>query len=175
MKKVLSSIAISAIVSTTGVVAGDYYGGIGLGYEDLSLSLYDPGTTVVLNGGKSIMKLGVGTLGVEGEFTYTVVPLNYNSSLFGDNELTIMTVGAYATYTFDHSDKFYSRVKAGIANRDYSWDNDSSYNSDYNKIGLAIGAGLGYKFNDTMRTYADLIMLDGSNLRQLNFGVQMNF
>jgi len=174
MKKILSTIAISAIVSTTGTFAGDYYGGIGVGYEDLSLSLYDPGVTLVLNGGKSIMKLGVGTLGAEGEFTYTVVPLNYDNSFFGDNELTIMTIGAYATYTFDHSDKFYSRVKAGIANRDYSWDN-STYDSNYNEIGLALGAGLGYNLNDSMRTYADLILLDGSDLKQLNFGVQMNF
>ena len=174
MKKILSAVAISAILSTTGAVAGDYYGGIGVGYEDLSLSLYDPGVTLILNGGKSIMKLGVGTLGAEGEFTYTVVPLNYDYNFLGDNELTIMTIGAYATYTFDHSDKFYSRVKAGIANRDYSWDN-SKYNSNHNEIGLALGAGLGYKLSDSMRTYADLIMLDGSDLKQLNFGVQMNF
>ena len=175
MKKILSVIAISAIVSTTGAVAGDYYGGVGVGYEDLSLSLYDPGVTLILNGGKPIMKLGVGTLGAEGEFTYTVVPLSYGNSYFGDNELTIMTIGAYATYTFDHSDKFYSRVKVGIANRNYSWDKNSGLNKDYNKIGLALGAGIGYKLNDSMRTYGDLIVLDGSDLRQLNFGVQMNF
>lgn len=175
MKKILSAVAISAILSTTGAVAGDYYGGVGVGYEDIGLSLYDPGVTLVANGGKSIMKLGVGTLGAEGEFTYTVVPLSYGSSYFGDNELTIMTIGAYATYTFDHSDKFYSRVKAGIANRSYSWDNDSGFNSDYNEIGLALGAGLGYKLSDSMRTYADLILLDASDLKQLNFGVQMNF
>ncbi len=183
MKKTLLSVTLLSSVLSTNLIAadfikGEYYGGAGFGVEKFSsYSSYDPGLTLVLNGGKPIIKLGPGTIGAEGEFTYTALPMNYNS--FGsDFDLSIMTLGAYATYTFDHSDKLYTRVKAGIVHRNYSWDyngNSRGYNYDYTQVGAAIGAGAGYKFNDKLRAYSDLILVDGADLTQLNFGLQMNF
>jgi len=180
MKKVLSAVAISAILSTdvmgADFIKGGYYGGFGVGFEDYSTySSIDPGMTLVLNGGKPIIKLGPGTIGAEAEFTYTLIPLSYDYN--SDWELDIMTLGGYATYTFDHSDKLYSRVKLGIVHRDYSWDydNSSSWHSDYNEIGVAAGIGAGYKLNSVMRIYSDLIVLDSTDLKQLNFGVQIGF
>ncbi|MCK4440662.1 MAG: hypothetical protein KAU90_01560 [Sulfurovaceae bacterium] len=84
-----------------------------------------------------------------------------------------MTLGGYATYTYDINDKFYTRGKLGIAHRGYSWDN--SYRSDYNEISVSAGIGAGIKLSNGLKVYSDFIMLDGSNLEQLNFGVQMNF
>jgi opacity protein-like surface antigen len=180
MKKILSTVAITATLSTSAIAAdfiqGGYYGGAGIGFEDYSTYSYiDPGMTLVLNGGKPIIKLGPGTIGAEAEFTYTLIPLTYDTN--SDWELTIMTLGGYATYTFDHSDKLYSRVKLGIVHRDYSWDydNSSSWHSDYNEVGVAAGIGAGYKLNSLMRVYSDLIVLDGTDLKQLNFGVQIGF
>jgi len=41
--------------------------------------------------------------------------------------------------------------------------------------GVAAGVGAGYKLNDSVRLFSDLILADGSNLTQINFGAQMNF
>jgi len=57
MKKLLSTVAISAILSTGAIgadfIQGGYYGGVGIGIEDYSVhSSIDPGVTLVINGGK---------------------------------------------------------------------------------------------------------------------------
>ena len=180
MKKLLLLTALSSISSlvATDFIQNEYYGGVGLGIEKFSTySSYDPGVTVVINGGKPIIKLGPGIIGAEGEFSYTALPLNYNS--YGsDWDLNIMTLGAYATYTFEHSEKLYTRAKLGIVQRNYSWDyngNSRGFDYDYNQIGIGIGGGAGYKFNKKLRGYSDLILLDSSDLIQLNFGLQMSF
>ena len=182
MKKTLITTTLLAI-ATSNLVAADfikdnYYGGVGLGLEKFSrYSSYDPGVTIVLNGGKPIIKLGPGTIGAEGEFTYTALPLNY-SAYRSDWDLSIMTLGAFATYTFDHSDKLYTKAKLGVVHRNYSWDyngNSRGNSYDYTQVGVGAGIGAGYKFSDKLRAYSDLILLDGSDLTQLNFGVQMNF
>jgi hypothetical protein len=170
-------------------IQGEYYGGVGIGLEDLSNSVsYDPGVTLVLNGGKPIIQLGPGVLGAEGELTYTIVPLKADHRYY-DDELKILTLGAYATYTYDITSSFYARGKAGIVYRDY--DHDSSYHyynntcnscnsrnyrfSNSSKANIAIGIGGGYKINSTIRIFTDLIFLDSFDLKQLNLGVQMSF
>jgi opacity protein-like surface antigen len=183
MKKILLKTSLFLAIANTNLVAADfiqnqYYGGIGVGLEDFSTySSYDPGATIVLNGGKPIIKLGPGTIGAEGEFTYTALPLNYNRSQI-DWDLSIMTLAAYATYTFEHSDKLYTKAKLGIVQRNYSWDyngNNNNSDFDYNEVGVGAGIGIGYKLNNKLRVYSDLILLDTSDLKQLNFGLQMNF
>ncbi len=183
MKNLILITTLSSTIFTGSLVAadfikGNYYGGVGLGIENFSTySSYDPGLTLVFNGGKPIIKLGPGTIGAEGEFTYTALPLNHNR-YNNDWDLSIMTLGAYATYTFEHTDKLYTKAKAGIVHRNYSWDYNSKYfgsSYDYTATGVAAGIGAGYKFNDKMRVFSDLILLDGSDLTQINAGVQMNF
>lgn len=173
MNKILTIGMVSAVLATNAMSADfikdKYYGGVGMGIENFSAySSYDPGVTLVVNGGKPIIKLGPGTIGAEGEMTYTVVPLNHRYS-----DLSIYTVSAFATYTFDHTDKLYTRVKAGISNRNYSFDND--YYSNYNSVGVAAAIGAGYKVSDKLRLFSDLVVVDSSDLTQVNFGVQMNF
>jgi len=175
MKKLLSTVAISAILSTGAIgadfVQGGYYGGVGVGVEDYSTySSINPGYTLVINGGKPIVKLGPGTLGAEGEFTYTVIPLTYGWN--DQYDLDILTLGAYATYTFDFSDKLYARGKLGIVNRNTTW--DSSY-SDDSIVNVGAGIGVGFKINNTMRIFSDLIVLDSSDLKQFNVGLQITF
>ena len=181
MTKFLSTIVATAILSTGAFSAdfidGGIYGGVGMGIEDFSTySAYDPGVTLVLNGGKPIIKLGPGTIGAEAEFTYTVIPMSYD--YYSDWDLTVMTLGAYATYTYDFNQQLYARAKAGLVARDYSWDygnNRYTTHPDSNKVGEAIGIGAGYKFTNNMRAFADLISLGGGDLKQMNFGVQMSF
>ena len=180
MKKILSTVVTTMILSTGAFSAdfidGGYYGGVGAGIENYSrYSSYDPGVALVLNGGKPIIKLGPGVIGAEGEFTYTIVPLSTSRYLY-DSDLTVMTLGAYATYTYDFSDKLYARGKLGVVTRHHSFDNTGHYSyGDYNRVGEAIGIGAGYKFTNSMRVFSDVISLGGSNLTQVNFGVQMNF
>ena len=175
MKNFLSIVAISALLSTGAMSAdfiqGGYYGGAGVGVEDFSeYSSINAGYTLVINGGKPIIKLGPGTLGAEGEFTYTIIPMTYGWN--DQYDLNILTLGAYATYTFDFSDKFYARGKLGPVNRTTTWDNGYSDDSTFN---VAVGIGAGYKINNTLRVFSDLIVLDSSDLKQLNVGVQLTF
>jgi opacity protein-like surface antigen len=175
MKKILSTIAVTAILSTGAFSAefinGGAYGGVGMGFEDFSTySSYDPGVTLVLNGGKPIIRIGPGTLGAEGELTYTVVPMSHSFA----SDLTVITFGAYATYTYDINQQLYARAKLGLVNRNYSWDKNRYY-SDYNKVGEAIGIGAGYNLTNNMRAFTDIIALDGNGLKQLNFGLQVSF
>jgi hypothetical protein len=175
MNKVLSVSMLSALLATSAMSAdfikGNFYGGVGMGVENFSnYSSYDPGVTLVVNGGKPIIKLGPGTIGAEGELTYTVLPLSHT---YGD-DLSILTLSAFATYTFEHSEKIYTRVKAGFTNRNYSFDNES-FNSNYSSRGVAAGIGAGYKVSDKIRLFSDLVLVDGSNLTQVNLGAQMNF
>ena len=78
MNKILSTAMVSAVLATSvsaanlDFIKGDFYGGAGIGIENFShYSSYDPGVTVVFNGGKPIIKLAPGTIGAEGEITYT--------------------------------------------------------------------------------------------------------
>ena len=177
MNKILSTAMVSTLLATSASAAnldfikGDFYGGVGMGIENFShYSSYDPGVTVVVNGGKPIIKLGPGTIGAEGEITYTVLPMGHSYA----SDLSIFTLSAFATYTFDHTEKIYTRVKAGLSHRNYTFDN-SRYYSNYNSRGVSAGVGAGYKLNDKMRLFSDLVLIDGSNLTQVNFGTQMNF
>jgi len=177
MNKILSTAMVSALLTTSvsaanlDFIKGNFYGGVGVGVENFShYSSYDPGVTIVANGGKPIVKLGPGTIGAEGELTYTVLPMSHT---YGD-DLSIFTLSAFATYTFEHTEKIYTRVKAGITHRNYSFDNET-YNSNYNSVGVAAAIGAGYKLNDKIRLFSDLVLVDGSNLTQVNFGAQMNF
>ena len=177
MKKILSTIVATAVLSTGAFSAdfidGGYYGGVGMGLEDYSTySAYDPGITLVVNGGKPIIKLGPGTIGAEGELTHTILPITRDYTYY-DSELTVTTFGAYATYTYDFTQELYARAKLGIVHRNYSW--DDSHRSNYNEVGEAAGIGAGYNFNENMRLFSDIIVLDGSSLKQMNFGVQMSF
>ncbi len=191
MKKILVAAAFSLLLPLNSFAAdfikGGYYAGVGAGIEDFAgYSSYDMGFTLLANFGKPIIKLGPGVLGAEGEFTYTVSPLEYENSYYKD-EMTIATLGAYATYTYDFTDKFYGRGKLGIVYRDY--DHDGSYRDysyryydyrygyvgSYSSLNVALGVGGGYKISDKMRLFSDFIVTDGFDLRQLNFGVQMSF
>jgi len=198
MKRILSIVAAYMILATNVIaldfIEGGIYGGVGVGMEDYSsYSSIDAGYTFVLNGGKPIVKLGPGVLGAEGEFTYTMIPLTYGWS---DCDLNIMTIGAYATYSYDFSDKFYAKAKLGIVNQDKDYDNcySSSYYYEYyydyygynynynsysgddgNSINVGAGIGLGFKLNSKLRLFTDFIVLDGSDLKQLNLGLQVSF
>ena len=177
MNKILSTVIVSVALATgahganLNFIKGDFYGGVGMGIENFSnYSSYDPGVTLVVNGGKPIIKLGPGTIGAEGEMTYTVLPMGHSYA----SDLSIFTLSAFATYTFDHTEKIYTRVKAGLSHRSYSFDN-SRYYSNYNSRGVSASVGAGYKLNDKMRLFSDLVLIDGSDLTQINFGTQMNF
>ncbi len=180
MKKIITIMVLLAMFSANIMAAdfikGKFYGGIGLGLEDFSTySSYDPGITLILNAGKPVIKLGPGTIGGEVEFTYTIIPMSY--SRYSHWDLSVMTLGTYATYTYNHSKTLYSRAKLGFAFQNYSWDygrDDYGYDYDYRHVNVAAGIGGGYHLNKTLRVYSDLIFI-GSSLKQFNFGLQMNF
>ena len=172
MKKILSVVASVALVSSASFAmdTSKLYYGAGLALE--SASAFDSGFALVLNAGLPLedIKVGPGSLAVEGEFTYSMVPPSVGSLKF-----SAMTLGAYAAYTYDIDSKMYVKPRAGLIYRSYTMDVPFFGSVSNSEIGIALGVGGGYKLNETMDVYADYTMLDGSDLTHLTAGVQFKF
>lgn len=172
MKKIISTIALIATLSSTAIAHDDEIGGIyiGGGVSQESPLWYDSGLAGALNVGLPLMRLGRGVFATEAELTYSISSPSKNNIDF-----TATTVAGYATYIFDVAPRFYIKPRIGAVYRKYSidggiWGSDSSSGS-----GLAYGIGGGFRLIDKTDLYIDYTMLDGSDLTHLTVGVQYQF
>jgi len=176
MKKILSAAVATALIATSSFAldTDKIYGGAGVALE--SANGFDSGFALALTGGLPVMpagEAGPGTLAVEGEFTYSIIP-----PAVGDFTFSAMTLAAYAAYTYDIDSQFYVKPRAGLVYRSYTADYSSpfgKYSDSTSEIGLAFGVGGGYKLNKKMDIYLDYTMLDGSDLTHLTAGVNYKF
>jgi hypothetical protein len=173
MKTVLSTITLTAIISSTAIAShDDEIGGIyiGGGVSQESPIWYDSGMAGALNIGLPLLRLGKGVLTTEAEFTYSLSSPSRNGIDF-----TATTFAGYATYIYDLAPRFYIKPRIGAVYRSYSidggiWGDDT--NSNY---GLAYGLGGGFRLFEKTDLYMDYTMLDGSDLTHLTIGVQYQF
>lgn len=151
MKKSLLSLSTAIMLTTSAYgLDGLYFGG-GLAVQDVA---DDNGVGLVLNGGAPLpVEAGDGTLGVEGELTFAAA---------GDtSDADAITLGAYATYTYNFIDNAYLKSKFGIA----------FYDSDYDDgVKLSAGVGGGYSFTEDFSAYVEYTSI--SALNNLTFGVK---
>ena len=171
MKKILSTITVSALLST-GAVAGDIYGSIGAALT--TLSYWDSGVSIVATGG---MKLDSVTpnFAVEVEMSQTVV--DPSAPTFTNWDLSILGIGAYAVYNFNiPNTSVIIKPRLGLNYQSWSFDGAgtwSGYGADAGNTALSYGIGATYPLNNKLAVYADFT--DKGSSTNLGAGVQMTF
>ena len=169
MKKFLSAVAISALLST-GAVAGDIYGSVGAAIT--TLSYWDSGVSLVATGG---MKLDSVTpnLAVELEVSQTVVDPSAPGITSWD--LSILGVGAYAVYNFNIPNTPVTiKPRLGLNYQSWSFDGVGTWRgADAGTTSLSYGVGATYPLSSGLGVYADFTDKGDSN--NIGAGVQMRF
>ena len=167
MKRILSAVAVSAILST-GAVAGEIYGSIGGAIT--TLSYWDSGVSLVATAG---MKLDSVTpnFAVEVEMSQTVADPSAPGSV--DWDLSIFGLGAYAVYNFNIPNTSVT-IKPRLGLNYESWSVDGAWaGSEVGTTSLSYGVGATYPLNNNLAVYADFTDKGSSN--NIGAGVQMNF
>lgn len=150
MKKTLISFISMLTISTYISAMDDFYVGGGLALQDADG--LDVGSALVVKGGALLKNIDikVGTLGVEGEITQTVIGMSPN--IGGDVRYTIL--GGYATYVYDLNSDFFAKARAGVV----YYNPNRSYKDD--GIEPSVSAGGGYNFNRDLSFYAEVTRVD---------------
>ena len=171
MKKILSAVAVSAILST-GAMAEEMYGSIGLAMT--TLSHWDSGVSLVARGGMKLDKV-LPNFAVELEVSQTVVDPSLDGFYSSDWDLSILGVGAYAVYNFNIPDTSVN-IKPRLGLNYQSWSIDGSGvwgGADADDTSLSFGVGATYPLSPTLEGYVDYTDKGDSN--NLGAGVQMRF
>jgi len=179
MKKILSTIAATAVLATSGLAldTDKAYSISSLAMENFTG--LDSGFAVILGGGLPVMakgEAGPGTLVAEAELSFDL-----SSPSLGTTEISIFTMGAYVGYQYDINDKAFIKPRLGLvyasSSQDYSYNNGFTTVSgsiDDSTIGIAFGLQGGYKLNKQM----DIIVgynLVATNVSHLSAGIQYHF
>ena len=173
MKKILSTVAISALLST-GAIAGDIYGSIGAAIT--TASGLDSGVSVVATGGMKLDRVFPG-LAAEVEVSQTVVDPTISS--WSDADISILGVGAYAVYNFKvPGNALVIKPRLGLNYQSWSYDYNGYYgygrgSVDYTDTSLSYGIGATYPISNGLIVYADFTDKGDSN--NIGAGVGMSF
>ena len=159
MKKILSTVAISAVLST-GAIAGDVYGSIGAAIT--SPTIGDSGVSMVATGGMKLDSV-FPRLSAEVELSQTVADVWDDVSVFG--------IGAYAVYNFLVPNTMVT-IKPRLGLNYESWDVPHGY-FDYSDTGFSYGVGASYPINNGLTVYADFT--DKGHTNNIGAGVGMSF
>ena len=173
MKKILSAVVVSALLST-GAVAGDIYGSIGTAIT--TLNYWDSGVSIVATGG---MKLDSVTpnFAVEVEMSQTIIDPSAPGITNSNWDLSILGIGAYAVYNFNLPNTPIT-IKPRLGLNYQSWTFNGAgrwrgYGSDTGNIALSYGIGATYPLNNDLDVYANFT--DKGSSTNLGGGVQMRF
>jgi len=177
MKNIITTLALSAMLSSASSAAnfikGQYYiGGAAIegGWHD-----YGIGGALLLNGGKSIIKLGPGTIGAEAELSYTILSSDYDDDDYYDGSLKVLSLGLFATYKYDINKDLYVRPRFGPMFMSYSFNGHHYYTSSYYSRGnVALGIGMGYKLTKHMDLVSDFLV-NSTSYRRISVGLQFKF
>ena len=169
MKKLLSTVALSALLSTS-AMAGDMYGSVGAAMT--TVSGYDSGVSIVGTAGMKLDSV-LPNFAVELEASQTLVDpsWSYGSS---DYELSIFGLGVYAVYNFQvPNTQLTVKPRLGLNYESFSWDNAGWSGVDYTDTSLSYGVGVTYPLSGGLTVYADFTDKGDSN--NLGAGVGMAF
>jgi len=167
MKKFLSTVALSALLSTS-AMAGNMYGSVGAAMT--TLSYWDSGVSLVGTAGMKLDSV-LPNLAAEVEVSQTIVDPsapgvhNWDLSIFG--------LGAYAVYNFAIPNTSVT-LKPRLGLNYESWSVDGAWaGSEVGTTSLSYGVGATYPLTDTLSVYADFTDKGSSN--NIGAGVGMAF
>lgn len=171
MKKILSAVTVSALLST-GAVAGEMYGSVGMAIT--TLSHWDSGVSLVATGGMKLDSV-LPKLSVELEVSQTVVDPSLDGFANHDWDLSILGVGAYAVYNFNiPNTPITIKPRLGLNYQSWSIDGAGVWGGDdAGDTSLSYGIGVTYPLSNTLSAYADYT--DKGDSSNLGAGVQMTF
>ena len=173
MKKIITILASTGLLvsssSAVDFIKGQYYIGGGAAIES-GWSHYGIGGTLLLNGGKPIIKLGPGTIGAEAELSYTLLASDYDDDYY-DGSLKVLSLGLFATYKYDINKDFYIRPRFGPMFMSYSFDGYDYYDGAYSHGSAAIGIGIGYELTKNMNLFSDFLV-NSASYRRISVGLQ---
>jgi len=165
MKKILSVVAVSALLST-GAVAGEMYGSVGAAIT--TLSLFDSGLSIVGTAGMKLDNV-LPNFAVELEASQTVA----DPSLLGV-DLSIFGLGAYAVYNFNIPNTPVTiKPRLGLNHQKFSFDGYEDELDGGSDTSFSYGLGATYLLSDGLTVYANFTDKGDSN--NIGAGVQMNF
>jgi len=167
MKKVLSVVAVSALLST-GAVAGEIYGSVGAAIT--TLSYWDSGVSIVGTAGMKLDNV-LPNFAVELEVSQTIV--DPSSPTFNSWDVSIFGLGTYAVYNFNIPNTPVT-IKPRLGLNYESWSvNGAWVGSEVGTTSLSYGLGATYPLSSGLSVYADFTDKGSSN--NIGAGVQMNF
>jgi len=169
MKKILSAVAVSAVLST-GAVAGDIYGSVGGAVT--TISAYDSGVSIVATAGMKMDNVAP-NFAVELEVSQTVV--DPSISFLGNWDLSILGIGTYAVYNFNIPNTSVTiKPRLGLNYESFTYDGVGTWGGDIGSTtSLSYGVGATYPLNNDLAVYADFTDKGSSN--NIGAGVQMTF
>jgi hypothetical protein len=168
MNKFLSTVALSALLST-GAVAGDVYGSVGAALT--TVSGFDSGVSIVGTAGLKLDQI-TPNFAVEAEVSQTVVDPSV-SGYSTDWDMSILGVGVYAVYNFPIPNTPIT-VKPRLGLNYQSWSFDSvGWAADASDTSLSYGVGVTYPLSGGLTAYVDFTDKGDSN--NIGAGVGMTF
>jgi len=174
MRKILSTVAISAVLST-GAIAGDLYGSMGAAVTSPTGG-WDSGISVVVTGGMKLDSVFPG-FAAEVEVSQTVVDPSYSWSGYGasgDIDLSVLGVGAYAVYNFQiPGNALVIKPRLGFNYQSWSIDGNGWSGAEADDTSLSFGIGATYPISNGLIVYADFTDKGDSN--NIGAGVGMSF
>lgn len=183
MKKQLIAMALAGASATLALPAQAFdYATAQVAISDVN-SAFDNGLSLVLTGGKDLMKSRTGMgFSIEGEFTKSIVnpEYDYRWSTWNDTlEIDYYTLGGYGVVSFPLTPQFALRGKAGLLYKDVDWDMTDfrdgtvrTYNDD--GIEFTAGAGAVFKVSSALNLIAEYTVID-ENIDHLSAGAQFRF
>jgi len=171
MKKILSTLAISAILST-GATAGEIYGSIGGAIT--SVSYLDSGMSIVATAGMKMDQIIPG-FAVEIEASQTVVDPSH-SYLSSDWDWSIFGLGAYAVYNVKiPNSPITIKPRLGLNYQNWTYDNKVSTfgGAESSDVALSYGLNVSYPIGSNLNAYIDYT--DKGSSDNIGLGVGMSF
>jgi len=165
MKKILSTVALTTLLSTA-AMAGDFYGSAGAAMT--TVSGYDSGVSVVGTVGMKLDNV-LPNFAVEVEASQTVADPSISNF-----DLSILGIGAYAVYNFQMPNtQITIKPRLGLNYESFSWDHTGWGAVDYTDTSLSYGVGVSYPLSGGLTVYADFTDKGDSN--NIGAGVGMAF
>lgn len=175
MKKILSTIAATAVLATSSFAldTDKLYVGAGLAIE--SATDFDSGMAIVLTAGLPVTEKGEsgpGTLAVEAETTFDLTSPS-TTIWTTDVEASIFTLAAYAAYKHDINEKVYVKPRLGLLYESITM-SSGSYSAETTDIGLAMGVQFGYNIDKQLDVVVGYNIVE-ADVSHLTFGALYRF